>query len=135
MELMINIFGYLPIFVSKRNIIENYKKTFQIKNKEVEYYIEKENKKYPIVDKKEGTCVYSSKILNAASEVPDFIKENFQYMILNSFRIEEEKFNKIVSLFTNITEQNKEEIEKKINTLCNNTDKAFLYRNTIFKVK
>lgn len=136
MELMINGFGYLPIFISRRHIVENYKKNFKIDSKEKDYFIEKEDKRYPIVDKKKGTCVYSSFILNAAAEVPSFRKENFQYMVLNSFHIEEDTFQKIVHLFLNIKEDNKEEIQKEIDKLCKkNTDKAFLYTNTIFKVK
>lgn len=136
MELMINGFGYLPIFMSRRHSIENYKKTFQINSIGKDYFIEKEGKKYPIVDNKQGTCVYSPSILNAALEVPFFKKENFQYMILNSFHIEEKNFQKIVHLFSSITEENKEEIQKKVDALCKgNTDQAFLYTNTIFKVK
>lgn len=135
-KLMINAFGYLPIFVSRRNVIENYKKTFQIKNKGKNYYIEKEGKRYPIVERKEGTYVYSAFILNAAEEILSFQDNGFEYIVLNSFQIEEEKFKEIVILFSKITKENKKEIQKKIDEICNsNTDKAFLYRNTIVKVK
>lgn len=136
MPLMINAFGYMPIFVSKRKAIENYKKTFELQNKKETYYIEKEGKKYPITETKKATCVYTPCVLNIAEEIPFFKEKGFEYIVCNSFQIEEKTFEKIISLYASITEENKTEVQKQVHDICSqNTDKAFLYKNTIVKVK
>ena len=59
MELMIQVFGYVPIFASIRNIVKNYRKTFNLKDKSKVNYIKHENELYPIdmyttIDKNTG---------------------------------------------------------------------------------
>ena len=62
-KLMVQVFGYFPIFTSIRFAISNYLNYFNIKDNSKNYYIEKEGKKYPIIETKEGTVVYSNYIL------------------------------------------------------------------------
>ena len=113
-KLFVNVFGYIPMFTSQRHLVKNYLETFNIKDENKQKVLEKENKKYIITDKKDGTTVYSDYILNST-------KENFDkidYLVFNSNFIEEETFNDII--------MNKKEIEE-------NT--GFLYNETIYKVK
>ena len=102
-KLMITMFGYLPMFVSKRHIVKNYLDYFNLKDNSKLNYIEKENNIYPIIDKKEGTIVYSSNILNGIKEV---VNLNVDYIVLNSFDINLDKFITIIKYFKNVTKEN-----------------------------
>lgn len=106
-KLFVNIFGYIPMFTSKRHLVDNYVDTFKIKEKGNKIY--KENNYYNIYDCKNGTTVYSNYILN--------IKEDIEadYLIYNSNMIKD--IEKIIKN-NNITEEN-----------------GFLYKETIYKVK
>ena len=135
MGLFINVLGYLPMFTSKRHLVDNYLKTFSLKASD-NYYIFKEGNSYPIIDNKEGTTVYSSKILNAFDEYLEFKKNNIDYCVLNSFLINNNDFEEIVKWFNSVNEDNKEELSNKINNLLDNKwDKGFLYKETVYKVK
>ena len=108
-KLMINAYGFIPIFTSKRHLIDNYIDTFNLKEKG--NTINKEGKKYNIKDEKNGTTVYTDYILNIKEDI------NVDYYIYNSNMIDEEKFKQV---------------------LINNTEKeetGFLYKETIYKVK
>ena len=60
-KLMLPVFGYLPMFVSRRHLVKNYLETFNLEDNSKINYIEKEGKIYPIIDNEEGTIAYSSK--------------------------------------------------------------------------
>lgn len=128
--LMMNIFGYVPIFTSYRHLVKNYLKTFDLKDESTINYIEKENKKYPIVDN-ENTTVYSNNILNACIEC---INIDIDYGVINSFNIDSDIIIEIVKLFKNMNEENILEINEKINSYFNNIDNGFLDKETIYKV-
>lgn len=135
-SLFVNIFGYLPMFDSKRHLVKNYLECFKLKENGNLYYLEKEGNKYPIIDDNNGTTVYSAHILNAVKEVLELKRIGVNYAVLNSFLIEEDIFNQIVSLLQRLTEKNKEQIEKDVNELCKqNVDKGFLYTETVYKIK
>ena len=126
-KLLVNVLGYIPIFVSERKLINNYLTYFNL-DKSNNYYMEKEGKKYYIVENKYDTEVYSNYILNAIDEIKIYKEKNIDYLVFNSFNIEENNFNKIIENINAITS---EEVEK----LLTNTDKGFLYKETIYKVK
>ena len=108
-KLMINAYGYIPMFTSKRHLVDNYIETFNIEEKGNKIY--KEDKYYNIKDEKNGTTVYTDYILNIKENI------NVDYYIYNSNMIDEEKFKQV---------------------LINNTEKeetGFLYKETIYKVK
>ena len=108
--LFINVFGYLPMFTSRRHLVNNYLKYFNLKDDNKSKKILKEGKSYPIVDKKEGTTVYSNYILNATSE-----QFNVKYLVYNSYLIPD-----IKEVFVN-------------NKYAKET--GFLYEEVIYKVK
>lgn len=135
-SLFVNIFGYLPMFDSKRHLVKNYLECFQLEKNGDLYYLEKEGNTYPIVDDKNGTTVYSAHILNAIKEVLELKNMGIEYAVLNSFLIEESVFNQVINLLQNLTEENKEQVENDVNELCKqNVDKGFLYTETIYKIK
>ena len=131
-KLLLNLFGYLPMFVSKRHIVKNYLEYFNLKDSSRINYIEKENKKYPIIDNEIGTQVYSNNILNGIKSI---FRLNVEYIVLNSFNIELNKFIEIIDLFKTVTKDKVEEYSNKINNMFSNVDYGFLNTKTIYKVK
>lgn len=135
-SLFVNVFGHLPMFDSKRHLVKNYLECFKIEENGNLYYLEKEGKRYPIVDDNNGTTVYSAYILNAIKEVLELKQIGIEYAILNSFLIEENVFDQITDLLQNLTEENKDKTEENVNELCKqNVDKGFLYTETVYKIK
>ena len=131
MKLMVPIFGYLPMFVSKRHAVKNYLEYFNLKDNSDINYITKESKVYPIVDDENGTTVYSSSILNGIGETLKLI--NIDYLVLNSFNIGD-KFKEVVKMFKNVDENNIDDYTNELDQLFN-SDRGFLYSRTIYKVK
>lgn len=123
MKVIAPIFGYLPMFVSKRHLIKNYLDCFKIKDSSKKYYLRKENKLYPIKDDK-VTEVYSNDILNGLKEKEKF--EKIDYVTFNAFNIEDEKFKKVLVNFQDNLE---------VDDLFDNLGDCFLYKETIYRVK
>ena len=131
--LIVNALGYTPMFTSRRHLVKNYLKTFNLKESN-NYYLEKKDKRYKIIDDKNGSTVYTDFILNGIKEIKDLKDNNIEYILFNSFNIDENIFLEIIEL-VNKLDNNYEEIEEKINDLLKNTDKGFLYNKTIYEVK
>lgn len=130
-KLIANIFGYVPMFTSKRHLVKNYLNTFNIKDNSFINYIKKEGKVYPIIDN-DHTCVFTNNILNAINE---YFNMNVDYFVINGFLIEDNKFNKALKIIHNINKDNVIDSFNKINELFLNTDSIFLYKETISRVK
>ncbi|MEG1146850.1 MAG: U32 family peptidase [Bacilli bacterium] len=130
-RLILPVFGYLPMFVSRRHLVKNYLDTFNLKDNSKINYIEKEDKIYPIIDTKNGTIAYSNVPLNALEET---LELDLDYILLDSFNIEDETFKTIVKLFKDVNKENIKEYNEIINNLIE-TNKGFLYNETIYKVK
>lgn len=130
LELIVPIFGYLPMFVSKRNLVNNYKEYFNLTDNSTYYELEKEDRRYPIDNNSLGTVVYSSNILNGLLEFEKLEELNIPYVTLNSYRIPNDKFIEVVKLFND-----RSYASNRIDELFRNTDKGFLYKETIYRVK
>lgn len=131
MKMIVPLFGHLPMFVSERHEIKNYLTHFHLNNQSSIYYMEKEGKRYPVIDNKEGTFVYSSFILNGYQEYLEFKNAGIDYALLNENFIERGIFLKVLDIFQN---ENGSDVE--IDELCNHqTDKGFLYKETVYQVK
>ena len=128
---MVPIFGYLPMFVSRRHLVKNYLDTFKIKDDSNINYIEKENKTYAIIDSNDGTIAYSNKCLNGINET---LKLNVDYIVLNSFNINNATFKRVVSMYNIVNESNVQEFKEEIDKMLD-TDTGFLYKETIYEVK
>lgn len=131
-KLMVTLFGYLPMFVSKRHIIKNYLEYFKIHDESSANYIEKEDKTYPIIDNSIGTQVYSNNILNG---IKSSLNINIDYIVLNSFKVELDKFIIVIEMFKTVNKDNVEEYNEKINSMFTNVDYGFLNTKTIYRVK
>lgn len=117
-KLFVNVFGYIPMFTSRRHLIQNYLDTFNLKSKN-KNTIRKEGKSYPINDTNLGTTVYSNYILNAV----DIDFSNIDYLVFNSNLIDETDFQNVL----------KDYQKHKENKFPKET--GFLYKETIYKVK
>lgn len=131
-KLMVNLFGYLPMFVSKRHIVKNYLEYFNLSDDSKVNYMYKEDKTYPIIDNNVGTQVYSNNILNG---IKTSLNINVEYIILNSFNIELDKFISIIEMFKSVNKETIEEYNERINNMFTNVDYGFLNTKTIYKVK
>ncbi len=131
----VQVFGYLPMYVSKRHAIHNYLKHFQINTSSNEFSIWKEDKEYPILERKNGTEIYSSFILNALYEYLEYKNNKMEYTLISGFRIPLKQFKVILSYFQMVDNDNKEEIKQKIEELLENTGTGFLYKETVYQVK
>ena len=127
MQLIVPIFGYLPIFVSHRPLVKNYLNCFNIKDDSKINYLKKNNNLYPIIDN-ELTSVYSSNILGSTNAY-NILKENdINYVTFNSFNIESSKFLEVLKIYKGIS-------NKRLEDLFENINSGFLYEETYYKVK
>lgn len=131
-KLMVNLFGYLPMFVSKRHIVKNYLEHFDLNDNSNVNYMYKEDRIYPIIDNNVGTCVYSNNILNG---IKSSLNIDVEYIILNGFNIELDKFIDIINMFTSVNEETIDKYNERINNMFVNVDYGFLNTKTIYRVK
>lgn len=129
-KLMMNIFGYVPIFTSKRNLVSNYLDTFDKEKVSKIYYMYKEGIKYPIIEEGKGTTAFSGHILNGIKEYFDL---DLDYYVINSFMIDD--IEKVVDIISQINKDNLEKCYLELNKIIGNTDDGFLHKETIYKVK
>ena len=130
-KLMANLFGYNSMFVSKRHIVDNYLKYFNIKDDSKVHYMKKEGKVYPIIDDN-YTYAYSNNIFNG---VRDYYNMNVDYYVINGFLIDNTKFSKLLSIIGNISIENVEKSALQIDDMFSNIDDGFLHKEIVSKVK
>lgn len=134
-KLIIPLFGYQSMMVSRRKLINNYLSTFNIKNNDQLRYMSKEGKRYALEENNGGTIVYSSYILNGLKEALKITKKD-NYIYLNSFNIPGNIFKEVIDIYKDTNESNVDINEEKINKLLEGkTDKGFLYHETVYKVR
>lgn len=136
MDLIVPIFGYLPMFASKRNLVHNYLERFSISSDERFHWIKKEGYQYPIINDHTGTQVYSSHILNGMNEMLTLKEAGVSYFLFNSFHIKTDTMMEVLKQYQTVTRENVLEKEELLDTLLEgNTDKGFFYKETVFRVK
>ena len=121
-KLMLQVFGYIPLFTSKRRLVNNYKEYFKLNNNSDIYYMEKERYKYPLKENKDGTVVYSASPINSIKDF-DKIDKIVDYSVLNCFLIDDLEFIEIVKHYFN---------REKFDSIYNDT--YFLHKESIYKV-
>lgn len=134
-KLIVPIFGYQQMFVSKRNLVNNYLKQFSLIDNSNINYIKKEGKIYPIVDNKLGTEVYTNYILNGICEYFNFVDNNIDYVLLDSFNLDDNEFVEVLKIVHNLKRDNVLKSYEQINSMFDNVDTGFLYKETIARVK
>lgn len=135
MKFIMPVFGYLPMFASFRHLVNNYLDYFDIDKTSNNYFMEKEGKTYQVIDEDNGTIVYSNNIINGLAETVKLKEAGLDYILLNSFAINDDKFLKVLKLFNEVDSNNNERLDNQIFEMFDNADKGFLYKETVYKVK
>jgi putative protease len=120
-KLMLTVYGYLPIFYSRRYLITSYLEYIN-KNidKNLHYLVSKDNY-YPIIEEEYGTTIYSPEPVNLIKYL-DELKE-LDYLVLNSNYIDNSEFMEVLDKYlTN-------------NKKVDNVYEGFINTKTIYKVK
>ena len=133
-ELIGQLFGYIPMYASKRHAVKNYLNHFKLNLDSSKYYLFKEDKKYSIVDNEDGTVIYTNFILNGLREYLD-MSNVLDYVLINGYDIDNDKLFSIIDIFSKVNKDNIDELDNKIISMFDNLEKGFLYEETIYKVK
>ena len=68
MNIFYTVYGYLPIFYSRRSLITNYFKYIDKENNSDRYYIYNDNMEYMVIEHNFGTIIYSP-LVNMINEI------------------------------------------------------------------
>lgn len=137
-KLFVNVV-FCPIMsFSRRKLLSNYCKSMNIDVKSSKLEIMEHSNGYKcfVLEEDDGTSIYSSKLVNNLDVVETYIKNNIDYIIIDTSFIDDGAKEK--SLYTAYSIINNLEIRHKLvremkNEIGGNT--GFLYRKTIYKVK
>ena len=121
LKILFNVYGYVPIFNSRRRLITNYLDYINVTKDSNIYYLELENKKYPIVESELGSTIYTPEVVNLINRISEI--DIIDYYILNSFNIPHDKFINDLTMYINKSSSPKEEYV------------GFFDTKTIYKVK
>lgn len=124
MKLISQVFGYIPMFYSKRPLVTNYKKVFSLEGKDTIYYLEHEGKKYPLREKEASFEGYYAEVLNAYLDIETL---DVDYLYFNSFLIADDIFIEVLRCYR---EKDGKKLEKLYPYQSN-----FLHKKTVYRVK
>ena len=135
------LYGYLNMATSSRKLLSNYFEYNNLNKDKDNYVIEDKVKKekYFLVEK-DNTDFFTYKVLNGIKFYPELLSSNIDFIYLDNYLIDEDKFKKILENFILLrkTPNNNYalDLEKAVNS---NTDHdtyyGFLDKKTVFKVK
>ena len=135
------LYGYLNMVTSSRSLLTNYFNFIKKDKKNDIYLINDNNNSYPIVEKNKETNIFSNKILNGIRYFPLFIENGLDFIFLNDYMLEENRFYNVVEAFCALRNAPNDtefvdKLEKVVNTnTMNDTYLGFLDTETIYKVK
>lgn len=130
------VFGYYPMFESKRHLVKTYLETFSLESSNGYYQIEKEGKIYPIMDHNLGTTVYTSVPLNAVKESKLLKEQGMDYLMFQEKLLDHSLFVKILECYNQYLNSGEQKwIEQVDQLLEGKYDLGFLYKETIYRVK
>ena len=138
-QLFVPIYGKFEIFSSNRFLVKSYFDYINKNKNDNLYFIDNKliNQKYPIYEDTNGTRIINGSTMNGLEEYILLLKNDIEYIIINSFLIENIKevvnnFKKVREMFENdkIDMDKVEQLSKELGN-----DKVFLNKETIYKVK
>lgn len=98
--IMFMVYGYSPIFYSRRYLIKSYLKYINEENKHDKYMITSDTGvSYPISEEEFGTTLYSPKVINLINYLDEL--EKIDYLVMHSNNIADLEFNNMVDKFIN----------------------------------
>lgn len=119
-NLIVTVYGYVPIFYSRRYLIDNYLTYINKKKDDDIYYLKHNEDYYLIKEVSDGTLIYTKEVINLINEYHKL--NNISYFLIDGSFIEEDKLLEIVDSFLD---------NKKID----NTYTGFFDIKTTYKVK
>ena len=119
--LMMIVYGYLPMFYSRRYLITNYLNFLKKEKKKASYSIKDDKKNTYIIEEEEnGTTIYTKEPINLINKID---KLNIEYCIINTNYIEREIWLKVLEQWINNKKDNQ------------NHYLGFLEKKTVYKVE
>lgn len=119
-NLIVSVFGYLPIFYSRRYLITNYLKHIN-KNKDNDiYYLKHDDDYYLVKEEDYGTIIYTKDTINLINDYDSL--DNISYYLIDGSFIDDDKFMEVINLFLN-------------NQKVDNVYTGFFDKKTIYRVK
>ena len=96
--IMFTVYGYEPIFYSRRYLITNYLKYINKEKNTGNYKIISDmGDDYPVSEEEFGTTVYSPKVINLINYLDEI--DRVDYLVMHSNNISSMEFNKMVDSF------------------------------------
>ena len=119
MEIFFTVYGYLPIFYSRRYLLDSYFTYINKKKESNSYYISNDdNNYYKIEEESFGTTIYTKEPINLINEIE--LLKDIDYLVINSLYID--NIGIIIDMFNN-------------NEKIKGTYTGFANISTIYKVK
>lgn len=116
--IMTTVYGYIPIFYSRRYLLTNYFKYIGATRKDTNYYLDDNGDRYHINEEEHGTTIYTKDKINLINRLDDI--SDIDYFVINS----------------NMCENIEEIIDKFINReKMDNCYIGFFDTKTIYRVK
>ena len=120
-KMMFLVYGYQPIFYSRRYLVSNYLDYIKDKKKDKKYeIISDDGHVYPIVEEEYGTTIYTDKAINLVNYM-DILKD-IDYLVIKANMVTDNEFIRVVEEFIN-----KEKVD--------NPYIGFFETKTIYRVK
>ncbi len=132
---IVQVFGYLPMYVSKRHAIKNYLTYFNLQTKSHQFKLFKEDKYYPIIDNDIGTIILSSNVLCDLMGFCKLKQNDLDIALINGYGFSADIINKVLTIFNSVNDNNAEKLQSQLISTISNIDSGFWYRKTIYKVK
>lgn len=144
MQLIVQIMGYPSMSHSRRMLISNYFKSMGKAKQKEQYTLQDHTNPendYLITEDKTGTSLFFGKIINGTKALPELIRSNLDYGLLDTSFIPMDTSLQVLELFNEIKEKVEigddidleEYLEKTASLIGNSTN--FFYQKTIYKVK
>lgn len=141
MRLMVECFGYPIMSHSRRSLLTNYFKSIDKEKENRVYNLTDRENSYLLKETKDGASILFGNLINGTKPLFDLIENELDYVVLDmqevSLEIGEkvvDKYLYILNNFSNITEDEKNEIISNMNELIGESTN-FFYKKTIYKVK
>lgn len=128
--LFCQVFGYIPIFVSKRFLVSNYKNHFKLEDNSKFYRMNKEGISHIVNETTDGTQVFYGKVLNAYHEYEHLKQLGIDYAVFQGCFLEDKILNEALIIYQQ--RLGKEKIDMLLNY---QTTTGFYHQEAIYRVK
>lgn len=135
MKLLVYVLGHQVMSLSRRKLLTNYYRSIDESFDGMKKEISEHDKKYIVSETNDGTVIKNGSILNGLCIIPELLKENIDYIVIDESYIESEIVIDGLELINDII--NNTDVDEKIKQSENifGNDTSFFFKKTIYKVK